>query len=493
MRTFLIVLVAVFLLGLGAAGVLWLSPTPKPAVPSTAPLAFKEDNRFSRLKVIIAQENPGSSSSRIFECTSARCAARSRPAVVAEAALYGNGAWYFYQDNELVRLSEGKTTVEKLVTKTPLVAPREMFLSPDSSKVAYFLDNIHDPKQELTELWYLNTTTNERHLIAENLSRPDVLTPPHWNASSTHLWFIVNSGKKAEEKIEFAVAAASPPGFAARFASLKWKENRENLEKIHLDISFTGRSVALAQTASTDHSNLTILHEGSPPQTSVVRGQVPFLQWLSDGQLIYTVQDDSGLSLWAVRSTIHTFVTRLPGQFQSGKQDTSSEFLTFILRENRELTWSAFQIKTHLVFRQGLVPEFGGASTIIQAVVAEPPTTSLAQSDIPALEDAEITAFIEKNLIAISGEETAQSERIITTAEPNVIYVDYRVNANQNRRLLLTIRDAIHPEWSIRARYEPAAGEWHKIEGGGVSDPQAKNIYEWEASVNQWILKSQSN
>lgn len=490
MRTYLIVLVAVVLLGVGAAAVVLLSPDPKPVAPSPTTLAFQENNRSSRLKIFVLRRSDDGSSPRLLECTSSRCASHNRPALVTESALYGKNSWYFYQDDELVRLVEGKTTVEKLVTKTPLVAPREMFLSPDGSKLAYFLDNIHDPKSELTELWYIDTETKERRLVGENLSRPDILTKPRWNASSTHLWFIVNSGKKAEEKIEFAIAATSPPSLAARFSSLNWKDIRENLDGAMLDVSFTGRSIAIAHAASSYHTDLTVLHEGSTSQTSVVRGVVPFLEWLPDGQLLYAVQDDSGLSLWTVKSTVHTFAARLPGQFQSARPSDTGEFLTLLLHENQQLTWSAFQIKTNLIFKQSLVPEFGKQSQIIQAIVSEPPATPVAKNNTPPLEDAEITAFIEKNLIAISGQETAEAQRIITTAEANVVYVDYKINATQLQRLLLTIRDAIHPEWSIRARYAPEAGEWRKTEGGGLSDPKPQNVYEWEASLNQWILKS---
>lgn len=486
MRIFLLVIVAVLILGSAVALAASLTRTPRAAAPSPSPITFQEDSRAARLKISVSFRDENDSELRLLDCQASRCT----PGLEEKSA-------YIYQNDAIVRRNSKSEKNETLVAKTPLVAPRGIFLSPDGAKLAYFLDNIHDKKAELTELWYLNTQTGERHLVAEKITQGDVLTAPRWNSASTHLWLIVNSGQKDQLKVELAVAGVSPPSFSARFAGLDWESILESFDKDVADISFTGRSLALAQSASAYRTNLTIVHEGSEAQTAVVRGQVPFLQWLSDGRLLYAVQDDSavpagrqGFSLWTVRSTVHTFAARLPGRLEAGRADPSGKFIAFVAEEGRERTWSAFQVTSGLVFRAGSLPSLGEKADITQAVVVEPAVASISPGASAVLEDAEITAFIEKNLIEISGETTAQPQRIITTNEMNVVYVDFRVNTKEDRRLLLTIRDAIHPEWSIRARYEPAGGEWRKVEGGGVKDPDPQNVYEWEESLQQWILKS---
>lgn len=454
MRTLLIVFIAVVLLGAGVALAAGFVQTTQPAAPTSTAITFQEDNRASRLNLVLQQPQ------------------------------------YAYQNDQLVRLDKGNSLGEVLVAKTPLVAPGGLFLSPDGSKLAYFLDNIHDQKQQLTELWYLDTETGQRHLLVEKLRRPDVLTTPRWNSSSTHLWFVANSGSNPEEKIEFVVVAVSPANLAARFNAFDWKKNYTDLEQAQLDISFTGRSLALARAASPYRTDLTVIHDGSLPQVAVVRGALPFLKWLPSGEVVYAVQDDSGLALWRLKSTQHTFAARLPGELEEAKSDPAGEFMALVMREGKELTWSAWQVKTGLVFPKGLVHSAGLKPASFQVLVTEPEASPPAASTLPALEAAEMAAFIDNHLVKISGEPTAQPLRIITTSEPNVVYVDFRVNTKEDRRLLLTIRDAIHPEWSIRARYEPAAGEWRKSEGGGIHDPTPQNVYEWEKDVNQWILKS---
>lgn len=485
MRTLFLVLAAAVILG-GAVGALSFMSGQKSTPTSTpAPITFQEDTRASRLELLVAQKR--GESETLFLCQKGGCAAKSRPEAGEEIVAAGN-AWYFYENDQLVKLVGEAREGEALVAKTPLVAPRGLFMSPDGAKLAYFLDNIHDSRQELTELWYLDTATGERHLIAEHLTRPDILTTPRWNSSSTHLTFVADSGQNKEKKIEFVVAAVSPPAVVARFTEVDWEKLQSLAETGLLDVGFTGRSLAFIETVSPYRANLTIIHEGSPPQTSVIRGQVPFLEWLSDGRLLYAVQDDTGASLWNVRSTVHTFVGRFPGQLKVARRDPSGDFIVGVTDQGGRLIWNTFHLASEAVSAQGPLPEAGEIAILaIQEKPAEKPATAGIST---ALKDEEIVAFIQENLAEISQEPTAAPRRIITTREPNVIYLDYTANSGEDHRLLLTIRDAVHPEWSIRGRYEPAGGEWRKTQGGGLADPAAKNIYEWEASLNQWILKS---
>ena len=93
-----------------------------------------------------------------------------------------------------------------------------------------------------------------------------------------------------------------------------------------------------------------------------------------------------------------------------------------------------------------------------------------------------------RHLSAITEDGTI-AQRLITTDQPNTIFFDYLLPDNTNQRILITIHDAVHTEWSIKAHYTELGGEWHKVQGGGLADPQPVKLYEWEEELDQWILK----
>lgn len=181
------------------------------------------------------------------------------------------------------------------------------------------------------------------------------------------------------------------------------------------------------------------------------RGNLAFSRWLDDQTLLYATEDTTGYNFWRQVGSTPT----LAGRFNFSKLPTG-------------LT----QIHIRLI-----EPDF---SAHTQNAVSQ------------QLDDGQLIAFVEEHVPEIVQDHpTARAVRILTTDQDNAIFVDYLATGNVTKRILLTIHDALHPEWSILARYESVGGEWHKVAGGSGADPAPKRIYEWEEGVKQWILKQE--
>lgn len=472
MRALGIVLAILVIIG-GVGLLVFFLPRSQPMSPQPTPITLQEDVTARSLSVQVIQTDEKNHRERLLVCERKICHVEAWP-------------WFYYKDDQLVRQNKDGS-VTTLVTKTPLVAPRDLFRSPDGKFLAYWLDNIHDKTKELSELWLYETETGHTRLLVENVVRLDVLTPPRWNSASTHLAYLANNGVKEQKKIELVVVQASPPQVQARFRpgpTSLW------------DISFTGRSLARAETVSAYRTNLTIIHDGSPPQNSSVYGRLAFLQWVEDGSLLYAVQDDSGLpagrqgfTFWRLRSTQSTQLSRQPGELKAARSDPAGQRLVFVASQPGQHTLTALNLTTNLATNVAVVPAFGETLTIPAVHLRDEEEPSPANLSA-TLDDAELTAFAQQYLAQIAADPNARPQRVITTDQTNVIYIDYTSPGQKNHRLLITVRDAIHPEWSIRARYEAAGGEWQKTQGGGLADPKPVHVYEWEKDLNQWILKS---
>jgi len=116
------------------------------------------------------------------------------------------------------------------------------------------------------------------------------------------------------------------------------------------------------------------------------------------------------------------------------------------------------------------------------------PAVAAAVSVATTLDDAELAAFLNRYFDRIVGEE-ARMVRFTTTDTPNTVYVEYEASEQVRQRVLVTVRDVIHVEWVIRARYEAVNTAWRKVEGGGLADPEPQRLYEWEEELGQWVLK----
>ena len=137
--------------------------------------------------------------------------------------------------------------------------------------------------------------------------------------------------------------------------------------------------------------------------------------------------------------------------------------------------------------RSELVVELAGIKEVSQAIQLIGATPSLDFREVEEI--ASSTNFIQTNITTITGEPDSHAERILVTDQANTAFVDYRLGDNSLKRLLLLVRDAMHKEWTIRARYQEQRGEWQQVQGGHLTPPTIKSLYEWEQSEAQWILK----
>lgn len=489
MRRFLFLLIVAIILG-GAVWFGWRTFSPKPPAPQPTIIEFREQLDLSNLRVLLGTKANGEPP-RLFTCEPRTCHSQSRPGIVLNDAVTDGRIWYYYADEALTRHEPETGDTQPFVKKTNLVAPRGHIVSPTGDTLAYFLDNIHDKKSQLSELWLYEAATRTTRLLVENLSVPDVLTPPRWNSVGNHLWYVADNGVDDTKKIELVVVGINPTQVAARFHELPWKEDdmREIAEKGVMDISFTGRSLAYSQPISKTRSRITVVHEGTPARSATVQGTIPYVQWLEDGRLIYAVQEQHAFSFWQLRSTIHTFIARREGELTTARADAAGELLAAIIRANDRQRLAALHIPSRTFQDIAAVPTVSQPFILALSQAQIEPTESAVAGVTTPLDDAQLTAFAEKHLAVITGDGAARPVRVITTAQTNVVFLDYKTGGGE-KRLLLTVRDAINPEWSIRARYEPAAGEWRKIQGGGLPDPAAERIYEWEEALSRWILKS---
>lgn len=459
------------------------------------PLALRERQDFTNLRVLVS--TPDDEHPRLFTCDRRACHAQSWPAEVAADAVTDGQTWYYYADNALTRHEPASGDTQPFVKKTTLVAPRGTYLSPDGKFLAYFLDNIHDARAQQSELWVYESQPKTTRLLVENLHVPDMLTTPRWNSAGSHLWYVANNGTKNQEKIELVVVSAHPSKAEARFRDLPWSDTE--LQTIAasggMDISFTGRSLALVEPLSASRTRLNVIHEGTPTQSVTVSGTIPFVQWLEDGRLVYAVQESQAFSFWQLRSTVHSFLARRTGQLIQAQSDLAGELAAAVARTGTHQRLIALHLPSRTLQDFALLP--GAANTAAVVALQSAPATSNTTADVAGitavLDDAQLTAFIDHHLAAITGDPSARPIRVITTAQSNVVFLDYRTGGGDERRLLLTVRDAINPEWSIRARYEPTAGEWRKTQGGGLPDPAPVRVYEWEEGLKRWILKSSAS
>lgn len=299
---------------------------------------------------------------------------------------------------------------------TVLVRPRDYLPSPNGRYTAYWLDNIANLEEQLTELWVYDAQTKSTGLVAENIWQPDVREALRWNQSSTHLWFTGNTAAKNQpEKLELIIVSISPPGRSAR--ALPAAEV--------VDISPAGVRLALADV------------------------KISWLRFLDEETQFYATADALGFSIWRRAGSLPKVIGKLSfTQLPAGLTD----------------------VKIRLIEPDSSPPEAGVAGA--------------------AFDDAELVAFLEHQAGEITGLPEVFVPRIIMTAQANTVYLDYVDAAGVPKRILLTIHDVVHPEWSIRARYERSAGEWRRVAGGSEADPESLRLYEWEVSLKQWILKS---
>lgn len=486
------------------------SNSPQPQVQEVAQFSAEE---IPALDMLIVQVDPESVMRRVLRCERSRCAIVDVPTSLSGDALSDGKSWYHYVEREdkrgntilvLQRVFNEDGRGETIVEETPLVRPRDLYISPDGTKVAYWLDNISD-NEGLTELWVYDAGEEETRLVAEKLVIKDVLTRVRWNRSGTALWFLsareddeIEKRKKKKENdemtasIDFATVDVQSASVRARFTEEDWEVLKEEADRGVMDINFSGSAVAFYERDILGSSYLVVTHDRSKPERYRVEGPVTYIQWLEDDSIVYSAHSGTGFAFWKIKGSQQTPIVRLDGALRSAHGDTEGKYMAFVSQSRAGMNrMYVLDLKNRLVKEQGVVPQWGEYLYVVYIDQPSQSRESAIAGLTSELEDQELSAFIQKRLPDIVGATTVAPVRMVVTDSPNTVFVDYRFPAGTLERVLVTVKDAVHPEWEIRAKYESVAGEWQKIQGGSFKDPNPVRMYEWEEGVGQWILKQE--
>lgn len=433
---------------------------------------------------------------RVINCVKNNCQALPPVNAAITDAVTDGQSWYHYQETEEEKTAANKVQLRRtwinqnksdlVIEQTPLVKPRELYISPDSKKVAFWLDNISEPAKQLTELWLYDADSASTKLIAEKIQADSVLTQPRWNRASTHLWFLgatVSPEKKPATALH--VISIQPPSVTIQFSNIDWTYLLPVVNTEPMDLSPSGQAIAYVEP----QNNKTILHfqaANSTMDATTISGSIPYIQWLSDDTLLYVVQSRFSFTFWQARDAVHKRLAKNQGVFQSARADATGQYVLFNTQPSAQISHAyALEVATGRISYQSFLPRFGDQNFLIHFQLND---SGNQTADITApIDDEQIAAFLDKNIASIA-EADAQPQRFITTDQLNTIWLDYSISQNK-KRLLLTIKDANHAEWSISARYRESAGEWLSEQGNLVKTPQPARVYEWEQGPRQWILK----
>lgn len=502
-RFYILIILTTLIVTSGAALFWWYyqnqtAPPPTPAQ-SAEPLAVDRP-QASNLKLIIkttAGDNNG-----FYTCQQQSCQNISQPDGLSPDALTNGQSWYYSGEQEgeqsdgqpdlLKTETNGQT--QTIISSTRLTAPRDPIMSPDGQYLAYLLDNIHDPSAHLTEAWVYDTTSDSTRLLAEKLYAPDIRSRVHWNSNSNYLWFIADTGERNDPKDRLALllASAQTPGASITFPEIDWNKLGEQADSLQLDISMSGDAASYVTRNFFGIQQLNVASGGSI-QTTNARGTIVFTQWLENNELLYAVQDNTGFTFWNNSGGVHRFINRQPGRLLSAHGDVRGDYIAFA-SVNANISSSStslfsLHIATGTLLDEGRLT--GADQAYILQVVSLPPPDDQNHPDISTeLDDAQVIAFLDKNAGIITGDKNAHATRIIVTEQANTAYLDYQADEQDPQRVLVTVKDALHDEWSILGRYKSVNSEWQKTQGGGLPDPKATRLYEWENSLGQWILKT---
>ena len=462
----------------------------------TPVVQFAQEPELEPLEVLVIEQL--AATVRVISCARGVCQTEA-PAPAAAAVTDGTW-WYFYEQRQnerggsatvLIRRHSETGEEEEVMRETPLTSPRELFMSPHGDRLAFFLDNINEPGEQLTELWVFDANQGGVRLVAEKLFVPDIRTQVRWNAVGSHLWFIADNGEQEEatDELEAVIVDVDSPGAVVTLAGVDWKQRLERMTGGPSDIRLPDAAVALISSSLLRQPVLEVVSDDKIDRTTV-RGTVPYLQWLQDDSLLYVVQDRAGFTFWRRANDTHRFVARRPGFLQSAHTTSGDEYVSFAVRG--ELNAAPRVLSLHInsgrVGEEALLNPSQAPLHVVQSRLLVDTNGGPDAAVTTTLDDAEMAAVLDEHLDTIAGEPVSP-QRFTTTDSPNTVFVEFETESGARRRVLVTIRDAIFVEWIIRARYEPVNTTWRKVEGGGLADPAPVRRYEWEGDLNQWVLK----
>lgn len=478
----------------------WVKGLREPSsVPPTSTSSTGGARSVSPFNALVVQQEAGGDNKRISYCTGT-CKEEKPPGSIEGQAFSSGSAWFYYTEAkntkgdtiiQLVTTPIGSKETKVIARETQLTKPRGIFMSPTGDKVAYFLDNIDEPTKKLSEVWVYDSGSGAVAVIAENLFIPDMMTRLRWNASGTQLWFVADSGEEGTPKIEFIVLSAESKQVRASFSYLDWNNLRDQADRGVIDVNTTGTRLAYAKQTSPGADKLVVTLEKGQQIAASMKGVIPYLEWLPDDNLMYAVQDTTGIGFWKTNGERATLVASQPGVLRSAHRDGSGQYVVFVAEVSGEdANLFVLDTQSGVIAEQESIPSFGDHVFLVQVQPRIGEKNTAVAGITTQLTDEELAGFIDKYVADITQDPGAQKTKLVITKEPNVVLLDFIDKDGKLRRLVLTIHDAIFPEWSIRARYEDVQGSWRKIQGGAGPDPAPAKLYEWEEGVGQWILKS---
>lgn len=454
-----------------------------------------ESREIPPLEALIVQTDESSGNRRVISCSIRGCDIKDPPASVDSEALSDGQVWYRYRDRQEgtreIRVLEKVDVTGKITTITeenPLVRPRGMILSTDGTRIAYFLDNIHD-QLGLTELWVYDSSTGSTQVVAENLHKADIASRVRWNASSQALWFLTEKDTKELVLVPLSGSAALPS-----VTHLVWGQKAEVADQGTMDVNDDASLIAFGSETFPGFSQLVVTSGGpsSMPVKKTIKGNIVFIRWMQHGALFYAVQHGENLTFWMANALKEWPIARMKAVFRSAHSTGSADLAAFIADPREEETHLyVLQVASGLIKDQMVLPHLSGAASyLVQANEAATMRGQAVAGITNQLSDATITAFIQAHIGEIISNQKAIAVRIVTTDNANTVYVDYRKGeSDQAQRILVTVQDAIYPSWKVLATYTPSGGQWVRsgISHGG--EPTSSKVYEWEEGVSQWILK----
>ena len=460
------------------------SPSPKPTI------------KLPEFKITALQL--GRDTRQIISCEDQKCQPLPAQPSSDTPAVTDGVSWYYYETvedrNGIDKLQLRRSWINSdqsdlIIEQTELVEPRGLFISPDNKKVAFWMDNISRGNKGQTELWIYNSSDNGTKLVAENINRKGVLTKPRWNRTSTHLFFLGETIIENTNQDTVHVVSIHTSTLTIPFSDIDWNDKNNLISDGAVDISRTGQTIAYVEPKLIKN----VLHtqnESAVKTETKIRGKVPYLQWLTEDTLLYVVQGKHTFTFWKVSNGTHKHIAKYQGEFQSARADAQGKYLVFNIKHSNNINRTlALDIESGYIEPQGNLPDTDGHTYLIHFESKDKSNIAGATDQI---DDELIAGFIDKHLSEIS-QENVQPQSFIITNQPNTVFIDYITNDKQQSRLLLHIQDAVHVEWTIIARYQEQSGEWIRTQGGGLSEPKALRLYEWEVELDQWVLKENYN
>lgn len=445
------------------------------------------------LQALLVQSNAETGTKRILSCSEKGCGVIAAPASSDETALSDGNVWYRYSEssdkknNQIATLEKVQKdgSVEKISEQNDLVKPRGLTMSQDGTKIAYFLDNIHD-NQGLTELWVYDNNQGGAKVVAENVVQHQIASRVRWNASSRVAWFLHDGSTRQFIAVPVQDKAIPTP----RFSSIDWNQYSDVADKGVMDVNDTATLLAFANPTILGFSQLIIAQDSGAITKHSIKGNVVFTRWMENDALFYAVQDGSNLTFWIVNNAGERPIARMKAQFRSAHGSGSSDLAAFVAdAHSGESHLYVLQISTGLVRDETIIPNFSGDTYVVQANEAQAEQNKAIAAISGQLTDEELLAFVNDHMKDIAKDPQAKAERMLTADSKNTIYIDYTSGDISEKRVLVVIQDAIHPQWTVLAHYMPIAGQWKRDQEAQNADPKPTKLYEWEASLTEWILK----